>query len=141
MSDPIDFGIRIPLTDQQCMEETWEAFAHLVVDKDGKIEKINAKAEAVFGYPKGELVNKYVEILVDPAVNDHVAFRKMFYADPSVRPINAGLQVQGIKRNMSMVNVIVTLCQIWKNEKPYTIVMVAEIAARKTPPRTGTPNA
>jgi PAS domain S-box-containing protein len=58
----------------------------IVVDLRGEILLCNAELEKMFGYDKGELVGKSLEILVPREVRqNHVTLRGGFFEHPSKR--------------------------------------------------------
>ena len=68
--------------------------AMVIVDAEGRIELVNAQAEAMFGYERGELLDRPVETLVPPRFRGHhPAHREAYVAAPKVRPMGAGLEL------------------------------------------------
>lgn len=63
----------------------------VVVGPHGVIVGLNARAEALFGYDRAELIGKAVEVLVPEKIAAaHVGFREHFQAAPETRPMGAG---------------------------------------------------
>lgn len=76
--------------------------AMVCADLDGRIALVNAQAERLFGYTRGELVGQPVEILVpDDARQGHPSHRAGYMADPRPRPMGAGMQLAGRRRDGS----------------------------------------
>jgi PAS domain S-box-containing protein len=74
--------------------------AMVCVDSDGRIVLVNAQAERLFGYPRDELAGQLVEILVPDAVKaGHLGLRVGYAADPQRRPMAAGLELSGRRRD------------------------------------------
>jgi PAS domain S-box-containing protein len=74
--------------------------ATVCVDSGGRIVLVNAHAERMFGYPRAELAGQPVEILVPDAVKaGHPALRAGYAADPEPRPMAAGLELSGRRRD------------------------------------------
>ncbi|MBI5090570.1 MAG: PAS domain S-box protein [Actinobacteria bacterium] len=68
--------------------------ATIGVGADGRIELVNGQAEKLFGWSAGELIGQQVEILVPEGVTArHVTYRSIFAAEPSSRPMGAGMQL------------------------------------------------
>jgi PAS domain S-box-containing protein len=66
------------------------------VDVTGRIALVNAQAERLFGYSRAELIGQRVELLVPDAVRDHhPAYRQHYFADPTPRPMGAGMELAG----------------------------------------------
>nr|WP_020472204.1 response regulator [Zavarzinella formosa] len=60
--------------------------AIVVCDRDGRIVRFNAQAEAVFGYGRAEALNQLVEILVPERFREkHESFRQAYMAEPRRR--------------------------------------------------------
>src|SRR2546430_6465157 len=72
----------------------------VIVNADGKIVVVNAQTEILFGYSRQELIGRPVEILI-PARLDHihVKHRASFLAEPHVRPMGAGQELLGKRKN------------------------------------------
>jgi PAS domain S-box-containing protein len=76
--------------------------ATVCVDSGGRIVLVNAQAEELFGYPREELAGQPVEILVpDTAKAGHCGLRAGYGADPRRRPMGAGPQLSGRRRDGS----------------------------------------
>jgi PAS domain S-box-containing protein len=74
--------------------------ATVCVDADGRIVLVNAQAEALFGYSRDELAGRLVEILVPEALRAaHPGLRAGYAADPQRRPMAAGLELSGRRRD------------------------------------------
>jgi PAS domain S-box-containing protein len=74
--------------------------ATVCVDADGRIVLVNAQAEALFGYPRDELAGRLVEILIPEALRAaHPGLRAGYAADPQRRPMAAGLELSGRRRD------------------------------------------
>ncbi len=74
--------------------------AMVCVDADGRITLVNAQAERLFGYTRDELVGQRVELLVpDPARAAHPGHRAGYLADPAPRPLDAGMELEGRRRD------------------------------------------
>jgi PAS domain S-box-containing protein len=61
---------------------------------------INAQTERLFGYSRGELIGKDLEILIPERFRkrhgDHIA---RFFASPNTRPMGSGLKIYGLKKD------------------------------------------
>jgi len=74
--------------------------AIVMVGHTGLIEMVNAEAERVFGYGRNELLGKPVEILVPERYRTkHRKLRTSFFADLASRPMGAGRDLYGLRRD------------------------------------------
>lgn len=74
--------------------------AMIVVNRDGSIVLANPQVERLFGYASGELTGSPVEVLLPENVRAmHVGHRNGFMANPRVRPMGAGYELIGVRRN------------------------------------------
>lgn len=74
--------------------------AIVVVDQSGEITLVNEQTEALFGYPRIELVGALVEVLLPERFRaSHPNHRSGFFAESAVRPMGAGLTLYGRKRS------------------------------------------
>ena len=70
------------------------------VDAGGRIALVNAQTERLFGYRREELVGQPVEMLVPDAVRDiHRGHLAGYVADPQPRPMGAGMELAGRRRD------------------------------------------
>jgi len=83
---------------------------YLVVDADGVVREVNAKAVTLFGWDRDELVGRPVDTLVpDPARDRHRGHRADFQRHPRDRPMGAGLDLLGRRRDGSTFPVEISL--------------------------------
>jgi two-component system, cell cycle sensor histidine kinase and response regulator CckA len=76
--------------------------ATIGVDAEGRIVLVNAQAEHLFGYARGELTGQHIELLVPEAARAvHPAHRSAYFADPRSRPMGAGMQLAARRRDGS----------------------------------------
>ena len=74
--------------------------AMVCVDADGRINLVNAQTERLFGYTRDELVGQRLELLVpDAARAAHPGHRAGYVADPAPRPMGAGMELEGRRRD------------------------------------------
>ena len=108
----------------------------VMVDQDGKIVMVNTQAERVFGYPRAELVGQPVEMLVPERFRSHhPELRKTFFADPQPRPMGAGRDLYGLKKDGSEFPVEIGLNPIETDEGTMVLSAIVDITARKAAER------
>jgi PAS domain S-box-containing protein len=95
-----------PLNVQQAIEASLPAFleaapdAMVIVSQDGRILLINGQAERLFGYQRAELVGQPVEVLVPSRYREkHPAHRTGYFAGPRLRPMGAGVDLFGVRKD------------------------------------------
>ena len=76
--------------------------AIIASDQEGRITEVNARVESMFGYQRGELVGQSVDILVPERFrHTHPARRKDYGSAARVRPMGAGLELYGRRKDGS----------------------------------------
>lgn len=98
----------------------------VVVDVAGRIVRINAAAERMFGYPREALLGEPVERLVPDAMRaGHPALRGSYAIDPRVRPMGVGREVHGRRQTGEEFVVSITLSQFSTSAGVYVLAVVA----------------
>jgi PAS domain S-box-containing protein len=88
----------------------------IVVSADGTIRAANPKVEQTFGWAATDLVGKPIEILLPDALRErHVEHRESFVANPHDRPMGAGLDLMGQRRDGTRFPIEVSLSP-WRRE-------------------------
>jgi len=104
----------------------------LMVDADGSIVLINAETEKLFGYSRGELLGRKVEILVPQRYRGHHALqRQQFYAAPEARRMGRGRDLYGVCKNGDEFPVEIGLNPIETNDGLLVLATILDITERK----------
>ncbi|HEX4446627.1 MAG TPA: PAS domain S-box protein, partial [Polyangiaceae bacterium] len=121
---------RGPLLDEALARALVEAApdALIVVDGRGCIVFLNAQGEAMFGYARDELIGKPLEVLVPVRSRDaHVAHRAAFAEQPTSRPMGAGLELFGRRKDGGEFPVDVRLSPVNTAKARFTAAAVRDV--------------
>ncbi len=103
-----------------------------IVDKAGRIVLVNTATEDLFGYDRDELVGQSVEMLVPKRLQgQHRRDRTAYAAEPVVRPMGEGRDLQGVRRDGSVVPVEVALSPVETPQGLHILATVADITERR----------
>lgn len=87
--------------------------ATVVTNDRGEIVFVNRQVERLFGYSRGELLGKQVEILVPSEFKaSHPRVREGYASHPQFRPMGADLSLSGRRKDGSTVPVEISLSPI-----------------------------
>src|SRR5207244_12944716 len=106
--------------------------AMLMVDDRGRITLVNAQAESLFGYSREELLEQPVELLVPHRYRAaHPDLREGFFGHPTTRPMGAGRDLYGLRKDGSELPIEIGLNPIETAEGPFVLASIIDITERK----------
>ena len=106
--------------------------AVVVVNQEGRIGLVNAQAEKLFGYHRGELLGQTIGLLVphlDPEL--HLAGHEGSSAAPPAQSIHAGLELHGMRKDGSEFPVDVSLSPVEIGGASFVISDIRDISEKK----------
>jgi PAS domain S-box-containing protein len=104
----------------------------VVVNRDGAMVQVNSQTERLFGYGREELAGQTVEMLLPgPARQGHVDHRAEFFHEPKVRPMGAGLDLKGRRKDGGEFPVEISLSPIETEDGIQVIASVRDVTERK----------
>jgi protein-histidine pros-kinase len=103
----------------------------LVVDDQGRIQMTNPALDRMFGYAPGELLDQAVESLVPEANRlNHGHLREQYLAAPGIRPMGAGLELHGRRKDGSTFPIAVSLASFEEAGSVLVQATIVDISAR-----------
>jgi PAS domain S-box-containing protein len=106
--------------------------AALVVDTAGHVVASNVLAERCFGYPAGGLRGVQIEALVPTRLRTrHVQHRRSYVEKSSKRPMGAGLELWGLRRDGKEFPVDISLTPVEVGGAPLTIASVRDMTLHR----------
>ena len=131
-------GVSMDVTEQRRAEEEFRLAVEaspsgiLLVNETGQIVLVNTHIEELFGYGREELMGHTVEILVPERFSrHHPEHRAKFFAAPTARPMGAGRELFGRRKDGSEFPVEIGLNPIETSEGVLILAAVVDISARK----------
>jgi PAS domain S-box-containing protein len=104
----------------------------VMIDGAGKVVLVNAEVEKLFGYSRDELLGQPIEVLVPERFHSHhSADRKGFMANPAARPMGAGRDLYGLRKDGSEFPVEIGLNPIETEQGMMVLGTILDITERK----------
>ena len=106
--------------------------AIITTNYDGLIIHNNTAAEKLFGYGKGELINRPVDILVPGNLRqEHINHRNRFSKRPVSRPMGIGKDFFAVKKNGQRIHVEIGLSPVDGPKGKNIICTLVDLTSRK----------
>ena len=106
--------------------------AMIMVGRDGAIALINSQTEKLFGYQRSELLGQPVDILLPERYRSgHEAFRASFFREPVARPMGAGRDLFGLRKDGSEVPIEIGLSPTSTSSGDFVLAGIIDISERK----------
>ncbi len=106
--------------------------AMVIVDRNGAISLVNSQTEKLFGYERGDLLGKSVEILLPDRFKDrHHEHRSGYFSDPHTRPMGVGLELYARRWDGSEFPVEISLSPMESEAGLLVTATIRDITERK----------
>jgi PAS domain S-box-containing protein len=106
--------------------------AMVIVDGLGTIVIVNAQTEALFGYPRDELLGQPVEVLVPKRFrSQHQAHRNGYFRQPKARAMGSALELYGVRKDGSEFPIEISLSPLETEEGVLISSAIRDVTERK----------
>jgi PAS domain S-box-containing protein len=145
LAEPMVLAVVRDMTDLHALEEAlrqarsaFENFyeqppdATILVDENGRIDRANEAAEAMFGSSRERMVGQPIETLVPRRFRDrHIENRTHYMQDPKTRAMGANLELFALRADGSEFAVDIMLSTMEIDHRRLVLAMIRDITERK----------
>lgn len=105
--------------------------AMVMIGTSGLIEMVNAQTEQYFGYARAEMLGRPVEMLLPVRFRQHHPnLRSGFFANPQSRPMGAGHDLFGMRRDGTEFQISIGLSPIETEDGMKVLSAIVDISVR-----------
>jgi len=106
--------------------------AMVIADERGAISLVNAQTEKLFGYHREELLGKPVEMLIPERYRGaHIHHRRGYGDSPRLRPMGAGQELFGLRKDGSEFPVEISLSPFHSSQGMLVFSAIRDITLQK----------
>lgn len=106
--------------------------AMIIVDGEGNIVVVNSQAESMFGFDREEMLGKTIEFLLPERFRrQHLTYRGGFAAAPTTRPMGAGRELVGKRKDGSEFPVEISLSPVPVTSGNFVSSVIRDVTERK----------
>jgi PAS domain S-box-containing protein len=145
LAEPMVLAVVRDMTDRRAIEQALgqcrakfdEFYEHppdaiILMDEDGKIDRVDPIAEAVFGLSRAHMLGQPIEMLIPERFRArHVAYRTDFMREWKTRHMGTDLQLWARRGDGSEFPVDIMLTPMEIDQRKFVLVMVRDITAHK----------
>lgn len=106
--------------------------AMVIADRSGQVVLLNAQAERLFGYSREELIGKSIDLLLpDQLRAKHATHREAYNREPHTRPMGAGVNLNGRRKDGSEFPAEISLSPIVSKEGLLITAAIRDVTERR----------